>query len=339
MTPCYLSSISAPSLCCAFNRYADAVGEIGLRLTAAEAARSRAETEAALLAETSARLLGQVKNCFTLFNSHKSYCALLDILNQKAIEARENLVEARREAKQWETKALEALHLAARLATQHSSEGKEHQQHASVGSSSNGARGLTNSNSPSMDGQKTESSHENTVSSSIVLGSPSLGMGRAARHLYLSRAHVAESYTWRNLGLDAVPANRTAKFKAPCWYPNQHLSQRHGSSSSIGTTTSTSSSNGVIARPPILGHSRRLLAIQPPPSTGAVASVSSAAATVAAVGKGLKCLPYFYVAGPTLRSVALLRLLEHHPEVLLRRSLPVEGEHHRPNVSVPIYIP
>jgi len=49
------------------SRYADAVGEIGLRLTAAEAARSRAETEAALLAETSARLLGQVKDIFELF--------------------------------------------------------------------------------------------------------------------------------------------------------------------------------------------------------------------------------------------------------------------------------
>lgn len=258
-----------------------------------------------------------------------AYCSACFALNhnyfeRKAIEARENLVEARREAKQWETKALEASHLAARLATQKPSDSKAagHPQHASDGSSSSGsndARGLSNNYVLNTDGKKHDSAHEHTFRSSFILGSPNLGLGRAARHLYLSRAHVEVSFAWRNLGLDAVPANHTAKFKAPCWYPNQHLNQRHSGSSSSGGTTISSSSASSVARPLILGHSRRLFAANSGPSSGLPPPGASASVGVsaAAVGKGLKCLPYFYIAGPNLRSVALLRLLEQHPEVRL----------------------
>jgi hypothetical protein len=261
-------------------RYADAVTELRLRLAAAEAARGRAEAEAALLADTSARLLGQVVSylyvpplfrrtdmvAVTAFLFSQPSPLLYGPLLRQAMDARESLVDARRDAKQWEAKASEA--------AQRSFLGAAHHL---------GAKAVTSSSSLGFSANGIE------AGSGASDASPA-GAWRGARHLSFGRAQVAASLAWRTRGLDTVPANRTAKFKAPCWYPNQpHVSRSGGSGGGGGVARSASA----------------------PPAAASLPATASAAAAA----RGLRCLPYFYVAGPALRSsVALLRLLEHHPE-------------------------
>ena len=71
---------------------------------------------------------------------------------------------------------------------------------------------------PSSGGSGFGSGNGNRGGATTVGGEAAASAARMG--LSLGRAELSHLPAWRQRGLDAIPANLTAKFKAPCWYYN-----------------------------------------------------------------------------------------------------------------------
>ena len=69
---------------------------------------------------------------------------------------------------------------------------------------------------PSSGGSGFGNGNGNSGGATTLGGEAAISAARMG--LSLGRAELSHLPAWRQRGLDAIPANLTAKFKAPCWY-------------------------------------------------------------------------------------------------------------------------